>query len=190
MNTSNTSRCAWATNDLLIRYHDEEWGVPIHDDRLLFEFLILEGAQAGLSWQTVFQKRDMYREVFDNFDANKVACYSPRKITQLLNNPGIIRNRLKVHGAVTNAKAFLHIEQEFGSVDEYLWQFVNYRSRQNLWKTLQSVPCRTLESDAMSKALKHRGFTFVGTKICYAFMQAVGMVNDHTTNCFRHRTLR
>ncbi len=190
MKKSNTSRCAWATNDLLIRYHDDEWGVPIHDDRLLFEFLILEGAQAGLSWQTVLQKRDTYRDAFDGFDASKVARYSSRKIAQLLNNPGIIRNRLKVHGTVTNAKAFLHVQSEFGGVDEYLWQFVNHRSRQNHWKTLQTVPCSTSESDAMSKALKHRGFTFVGAKICYAFMQAVGMVNDHTTNCFRHRQLR
>ena len=186
MKTSNTSRCSWATNDLLTRYHDQEWGVPIHDDRLLFEFLLLEGAQAGLSWQTVLQKRDIYREVFDRFDPKTIARYPPRRIAQLLNNPGIIRNRLKVRAAVINAKAFLLVQNEFGSFDEYIWQFVQFRSRQNHWKTPQSVPCRTAESDAMSQALKRRGFTFVGTKICYAYMQAVGMVNDHTTNCFRH----
>lgn len=189
MKISNTSRCAWATNDLLIRYHDNEWGVPIHDDQLLFEFLILEGAQAGLSWLTVLQKRETYREVFDGFDAHTIAHYSSRKIAQLLNNPGIIRNRLKVQAAVTNAQAFLRVQQEFASFDEFVWKFAQQGSRQNRWKTLQSVPCHTLESDAMSTALKRRGFTFVGTKICYAYMQAVGMVNDHTTHCFRHLQL-
>ena len=190
MKSPTTSRCAWATNELLIGYHDDEWGVPIHDDRLLFEFLILEGAQAGLSWLTVLQKRNTYREVFDQFDASKIARYSSRTVTDLLNNPGIIRNRLKVQAAVTNAKAFLLIRDEFGSFDHFIWQFVEHRTRQNNWKTMQAVPCSTGESDAMSNALKRRGFTFVGTKICYAFMQAVGMVNDHTTNCFRHRQLQ
>ena len=190
MTSPSPVRCSWATNPLLIQYHDEEWGVPIHDDHRLFEFLLLEGAQAGLSWQTVLQKRDTYRQVFDHFDPNKIARYTPNKIAKLLGNPGIIRNRLKVQAAITNAQAFLVIKDEFDSFDRFIWQFVEHRPRHNRWKTMQEVPCSSPESDAMSKTLKRRGFTFVGTTICYAFMQAVGMVNDHTTNCFRHRPLR
>jgi len=186
MNTLVQSRCPWATNDLLIRYHDKDWGVPVHDDRLLFEVLVLEIAQAGLSWHTVLKKRDTYREVFDHFAINKIADYSPRKIAQLLNNPGIIRNRLKVQATIHNAKAVLVVQKEFGSFDRFIWQFVKHRTRQNHWKNEQALPCSTPESDLMSQALKQRGFTFVGTKICYAFMQAVGMVNDHQANCYRH----
>ena len=183
-------RCAWATNDHLIRYHDQEWGVPLHDDVRLFEFLILEGAQAGLSWDTILRKRDAFREAFDHFDAVAVSKYDKRKVQTLLNNPGIIRNRLKIQSAIRNAKAFLAVQQEFGSFDEYIWRFVGGNPMMNHWKTHGDVPCRTAESDAMSKDLKRRGFSFVGTIICYAFMQAVGMVNDHTIECFRHQALR
>ena len=184
------SRCAWATNELLTRYHDEEWGVPIHDDRLLFEFLILEGAQAGLSWHTILQKRDAFRKAFDHFDPTAISRYNQRKIDQLLANPGIIRNRLKISAAIQNARAFLAVLKEFGTFDAYIWQFVGGKPIQNRWKTLKDLPANTLESDAMSKDLKRRGFTFVGTTICYAFMQATGMVNDHTVDCFRYRQRR
>ena len=180
------TRCAWAKEDLYIAYHDQEWGVPVHDDRRLFEFLILEGAQAGLSWITILKKRENYLEAFDNFDARKIARYNSRKIQKLLSNPGIIRNRLKIASAVRNAKAFLVVQKEFGTFDRYVWQFVNGQPILNHWKSLQQVPARTPESDAMSRDLINRGFNFVGSTICYAFMQAVGLVNDHTTNCFRY----
>ena len=179
-------RCAWARSELSIRYHDEEWGVSVHDDTKLFEFLILEGAQAGLSWETILNKRENYRAAFDGFDAQRVARYDRRKISQLLKNPGIVRNRLKIASAVSNAQALLRVQEEFGSFDQYVWQFVNGRQRVNQWKSHPRVPARTAESDAMSKALKRRGFNFVGSTICYAFMQAVGMVNDHMAQCFRH----
>jgi len=179
-------RCAWATSELMMRYHDEEWGVPVHDDGKLFEFLILEGAQAGLSWETVLNKRENYRAALDGFEVQRVARYDARKIAQLLRNPGIVRNRLKIASAVRNAQALLRVQEEFGSFDRYVWQFVNGRPRVNAWKSRNRVPARTLQSDAMSKDLKKRGFTFVGSTICYAFMQAVGMVNDHTVQCFRH----
>ena len=182
-------RCTWATNELLTQYHDEEWGVPVHDDRLLFEFLILEGAQAGLSWHTVLQKREAYRRAFDQFVAIKVARYNQRRIQQLLTNQGIIRNRLKIAAAIQNAQAFLDIQKELKSFDQYIWQFVGGTPIRNEWKNLKSIPCQTSESDAMSKDLKRRGFSFVGSTICYAFMQATGMVNDHTTDCFRFRQL-
>jgi len=181
------SRCAWATGEQSIRYHDEEWGVPVHDDRTLFEFLILEGAQAGLSWSTILNKRENYRRVFDGFDAKRITQYDKRKLRQLLADPGIVRNRLKIASAVENAKAFLRVQQEFGTFDRYIWQFVGGKPRVNQWK--QKVPDRTPESDAMSKDLKKRGFKFVGSTICYAFMQAVGMVNDHAVTCFRHKPL-
>lgn len=179
-------RCSWANNELSIAYHDKEWGVPVHDDRVLFEFLILEGAQAGLSWNTILQKRDNYRAAFDHFDPALVARYKARKIQALLRNPGIVRNRLKICSAVGNAKAFLKVQEEFGSFDRYIWQFVGGKPRINHWDGLTQLPARTAESDAMSKDLKKRGFKFVGTTICYAFMQAVGMVNDHVTTCFRY----
>ena len=190
MKTEKT-RCAWAvaTDELYIRYHDEEWGVPVHDDRLLFEFLILEGAQAGLSWRTVLNKRQNYREAFDNFDAEKIARYNDAKITRLLNNPGIIRNKLKVHSAVTNAKAFLKVREEFGTFDAYQWRFVDGRPIINRLKNIKEIPAKTKVSDAMSKDLLARGFKFVGSTICYAHMQAVGMVNDHLATCFRHKEL-
>ncbi len=171
----------------MMRYHDEEWGVPVHDDRTLFEFLILEGAQAGLSWETILNKRENYRAAFDNFDAQRIALYDRRKIGATVKNPGIVRNRLKITSAVSNAQAILQVQQEFGSFDRYIWQFVDGRPRVNSWKTRQRVPASTPESDAMSKDLKKRGFNFVGTTICYAFMQAVGMVNDHVTQCFRYK---
>ena len=180
------TRCAWAKNVPAIQYHDEEWGVPVHDDRMLFEFLILEGAQAGLSWDTILRKRAHYRTVFDRFDPVRVARYTSRKVERLLADPGIVRNRLKVESAIKNAKAFLAVQKEAGSFDAYIWQFVDGRTRQNTWRTLQEVPARTAQSDAMSKDLKKRGFSFVGSTICYAFMQATGMVNDHTADCFRH----
>jgi DNA-3-methyladenine glycosylase I len=183
---SSQSRCAWASTPLGIAYHDREWGVPVHDDRTLFEFLTLEGAQAGLSWETILKKRDAYREAFAGFDPARVARFSPAKVEQLLQNPGIVRNRLKVLSAVGNAKAFLTIQREFGSFDSYVWRFVGGAPRVNRWSTLQQVPARTPESDALSRDLLARGFKFVGSTICYAFMQAVGMVNDHTTDCFRY----
>jgi len=179
-------RCHWANNELSIRYHDKEWGVPIHDDRLLFEFLILEGAQAGLSWDTILKKRANYRAAFDNFDAAKIARYAAGKVTQLLANPGIVRNRLKITAAIQNAKAFLAAQKEFGSFDAYIWRFVGGKPIKNRWRSSAKVPTHTGESDAMSKELKRRGFKFVGSTICYAFMQAVGMVNDHAVGCFRH----
>ena len=182
-------RCGWARNEVSIRYHDEEWGVPQHDDRILFEFLILEGAQAGLSWDTILKKRENYRSAFDGFDAKKIARYDRRKLQVLLRDEGIVRNRLKVAAAVKNAKAFLAVQKEFGSFDRYIWQFVGGKSIVNMWKSGKRVPSRTPESDAMSKDLKKRGFTFVGSTICYAFIQATGMVNDHAVDCFRHSAL-
>ena len=180
-------RCAWPKTDLALAYHDQEWGVPLHDDRALFEFLILEGAQAGLSWETVLRKRDNYRAAFDNFEVSKVAKYGSRKVEQLLKDPGIIRNRLKITSAIENANAFLHVQQELGSFDEYLWRFVNQRPIRR--KRGLPVPARTSVSDALSKDLSKRGFKFVGSTICYAFMQAVGMVNDHDPTCFRYKEL-
>jgi DNA-3-methyladenine glycosylase I len=187
----NVTRCAWAAgSDLLTAYHDQEWGVPIHDDRPLFEFLILEGAQAGLSWSTILNKRPAYRAAFDRFDPRKVARYDETKIAALLEDSGIVRNRLKVRAAVRNAQAFLALQKEFGSFDTYVWKFTGGRPMQNGRRRLQDVPARTAESDAMSKDLVKRGFTFVGSTICYAFMQATGMVNDHVVDCFRHKELR
>jgi DNA-3-methyladenine glycosylase I len=180
------TRCGWATTESMIAYHDKEWGVPVHDDRLLFEFLILEGAQAGLSWSTILNKRQNYRRAFDNFDPRKVAKYDARKIKTLLADPGIVRNKLKVAAAVQNAKAFLAVQKEYGNFDAYIWSFVNGKPIRNRLKTMKDVPARTPESDAMSKDLLKRGFKFVGSTICYAFMQAVGMVNDHLTGCFRY----
>ena len=178
-------RCPWARDALMIDYHDREWGVPLHDDQALFEFLILEGAQAGLSWATIRRKRPAYRAAFDGFDARKIARYSEKKTAALLADAGIVRNRLKVAAAVRNAQAFLAVQKEFGSFDAYIWSFTGGRPRQNAWRRMVDVPARTPESDAMSKDLKKRGFTFVGSTICYAFMQATGMVNDHLTTCFR-----
>ena len=184
-------RCEWANgSDLYINYHDKEWGVPVHDDRTLFEFLILEGAQAGLSWITILKKRDAYRKAYDNFNAKKIAKYDNKKVKALLNNPGIVRNKLKIVASIQNAKAFLATQKEFGSFDAYIWQFVGDRTKQNQWTSLKKLPSSTKESDAMSKDLKKRGFKFVGITICYAFMQAVGMVNDHTTGCFRYHEVR
>jgi DNA-3-methyladenine glycosylase I len=185
MNRGALIRCHWAVNDLAIAYHDREWGVPLHDDRKLFEFLILEGAQAGLSWNTILQKRENYRKAFNQFDAAKIARYTPRKIDQLLKDPGIIRNRLKVTAAIGNSKAFLAAQKEFGDFDSYIWRFVGGKPRKNDWSRLGHAPARTEESDAMSKDLLRRGFKFVGSTICYAYMQAVGMVNDHERHCFR-----
>jgi DNA-3-methyladenine glycosylase I len=186
----NEQRCPWAKNDLSIEYHDTEWGVPVHDDRTLFEFLVLEGAQAGLSWETILKKRLSYREAFDQFDPGLVARYAEKKVQALLANPGIIRNRLKVEAAIQNAKGFLAVQQECGSFDQYVWRFVGGVPKQNAWTTLKDVPAKTPESDALSKDLKRRGFKFVGSTICYAFMQAVGMVNDHLVGCLRHEELR
>ena len=183
----NVTRCRWATTDLSIPYHDTEWGVPLHDDQRLFEFLILEGAQAGLSWETILKKRDTYRAAFDDFDPARVARYTARKVERLLADPGIVRNRLKVESAVSNAKAFLDIQKEHGSFDTYVWRFVDGKPRVNTWNALGQIPASTSQSDAMSKDLKKRGFRFVGSTICYAFMQATGMVNDHATSCFRYR---
>jgi DNA-3-methyladenine glycosylase I len=182
------TRCTWAKNELAILYHDGEWGVPLHDDQRLFEFIVLEGAQAGLSWDTILQKRENYRAAFDKFDPKIVARYDARKMRRLLADAGIVRNRLKIVSAVENAKAFLKVAQEFGTFDSYIWQFVGGKPRINAWKSARQVPARTPQSDAMSKDLRLRGFRFVGSTICYAFMQAVGMVNDHLVNCFRYRT--
>ena len=183
-------RCHWASgSELTIRYHDEEWGVPAHDDRRLFEFLILEGAQAGLSWETILNKRENYRAAFDQFDPARVAAYDRRKMQRLLKDPGIVRNRLKISSAVGNAKAFLRVAEQFGSFDRYIWRFVDGAPRVNSRKSPRQVPAKTAESDAMSKDLKARGFNFVGSTICYAFMQAVGMVNDHLVRCFRYEAL-
>ena len=183
-------RCAWAGDDpLYAAYHDREWGVPVHDDRLLFEFLILEGAQAGLSWITILRKREHYRRVFDDFDAQRIARYDTDKVASLLADPGIVRNRLKVAAAIANARACLEVRREFGSFDAFIWDFVQGRPIQNRWASLSEIPAVSAESQAMSRALSKRGFRFVGPTICYAFMQAVGMVNDHTTDCFRHGEL-
>lgn len=181
------TRCSWVGNDpLIIEYHDKEWGVPVHDDRLLFEFLILEGAQAGLSWVTILRKRENYRRAFDNFDPARVATYDSKKVVELLADSGIVRNRRKIEAAIQNARAFIGIQKEFGSFDSYIWKFVGGRPIQNGWKKLAEIPATTPESKQMSKDLVKRGFKFVGPSICYAFMQAVGMVNDHTIDCFRY----
>ncbi len=182
---SDLIRCTWPNNDLYIAYHDQEWGVPLHDEHKLFEFLVLEGAQAGLSWFTILQKRDNYRKAFDQFDPQKVARYDRRKIQKLLQNPGIVRNRLKIEVAVQNAKMFLKVQEEFGSFDAYIWRFVNGKPIVNSWRKSAQIPARTRQSDAMSKDLRQRGFKFVGSTICYAHMQATGMVNDHLVSCFR-----
>jgi len=180
-------RCEWAAKEHMHTYHDTEWGVPVHDDRLLFEFLILEGAQAGLSWDTILKKREHYRKVYDDFDVVKVARYTQTKVDKLLADPGIVRNRLKVAASIGNAKAFLNVQKEFGSFDAYIWSFVGGKPKINKWNSLKEIPATTAESDAMSKDLKRRGFKFVGSTICYAFMQAVGMVNDHEVGCFRSK---
>ncbi len=186
----DTVRCAWAGSDpLYCHYHDHEWGVPVHDDRLLFEFLILEGAQAGLSWITILRKREAYRQAFSNFDPAVVAAFDAARVVELLNDSGIVRNRLKIASAITNAEAFLEVVKEFGSFDRYIWSFTGGKTVQNSWEALKEIPCRTETSDRMSRDLKKRGFKFVGSTICYSFMQAVGMVNDHTLDCFRHSEL-
>jgi DNA-3-methyladenine glycosylase I len=183
-------RCDWPGNDpLMVAYHDKEWGAPVHDDRRLFEFLILEGAQAGLSWSTILKKRENYRAAFDGFDPRKVARYDARRVARLLADPGIVRNRLKIAAAIRNARAFFAVQKEFGSFDRYLWQFVGGGPMKNKWKALKDIPARTPESDALSKDLQKRGFKFVGSTICYAFMQATGMVNDHVISCFRYKEL-
>jgi DNA-3-methyladenine glycosylase I len=189
MREMTAKRCRWATSELNIPYHDEEWGVPLHDERGLFELLILEGAQAGLSWDTVLKKRARYREVFDGFEPEKVARYDRKKVRELLKDAGIIRNRLKIAATISNAQAFLKVQEEFGSFDAYIWRFVGGSPKQNAWKTHKRLPAKTAESDAMSKDLQKRGFRFVGSTICYAFMQATGMVNDHLVNCFRYDSL-
>jgi DNA-3-methyladenine glycosylase I len=184
------TRCVWCgDSEPYLTYHDTEWGVPLHDDRALFEFLILEGAQAGLSWITILKKRENYRRAFDDFDATRIARYGASKIESLLQNPGIVRNRLKVAAAVTNAQKFLEVQSEFGSFDSFIWQFVDGKPKQNGRRNIKEIPASTPESDAMSKELKRRGFKFVGSTICYAHMQATGMVNDHTTDCFRYKEL-
>ncbi|MEZ5305910.1 MAG: DNA-3-methyladenine glycosylase I [Pyrinomonadaceae bacterium] len=183
-------RCGWARNELAVDYHDSEWGVPLHDDHRLFEFLILEGAQAGLSWDTILAKRDNYRKAFSDFDPKKVARFGESKIEKLLQDPGIVRNRLKVASAVRNAQAFLKVQAEFGSFDSFIWEFVGGKPIQNRFKEMSDVPAKTETSDMISKELKKRGFNFVGSTICYAFMQATGMVNDHVTSCFRYRELK
>lgn len=188
--TKTAIRCPWAIGDEYVAYHDTEWGVPAHDERLLFEFLILEGAQAGLSWATILKKRDNYRQAFDGFDTEIVAKYGKRKQQALMANAGIVRNRLKIESAISNARAFLAIQEKLGTFDEYVWSFVGGQPLQNAWKSHRSVPARTPQSDALSKDLKKRGFRFVGSTICYAFMQAVGMVNDHLVPCFRHAELQ
>lgn len=181
--------CPWAKHELYLDYHDREWGVPLHDDRALFELLILEGAQAGLSWDTILRKRENYRRAFDNFEAAKIARYSDARKARLLADPGIVRNRLKIQAAVQNAKCFLALQKEFGTFDGFIWTFVGGRPKRNAWRTIQDVPTRTAESDAMSKDLAKRGFKFVGSTICYAYMQAAGMVNDHLTDCPRWKPL-
>jgi len=190
MTAKQLKRCGWGESNLMyLRYHDEEWGVPVHNDRRLFEMLILEGTQAGLSWLIVLRKREEYRKAFDNFDASRIARYTEKKVRKLLLNSGIIRNRLKITAAIDNAKAFLKVQKEFGSFDKFLWSFVGGAPRQNRFKRLKEIPSRTVESDAMSRELKKRGFRFVGSTICYAFMQAVGMVNDHIVSCYRHKEI-
>ena len=185
----NKRRCSWtgSNNSLMIEYHDKEWGVPVHDDRTLFEFLILEGAQAGLTWQTVLNKRENYRRAFDGFHADKIACYGKEDVNRLLSDAGIIRNRLKIASTIQNARAFLQIQKEFGTFDVYIWQFVDGKPINHKIKTIKDIPTNTNESDVMSKDLIKRGFKFVGSTICYAFMQAVGMVNDHEIKCFRYK---
>ncbi len=184
-------RCEWANGSVLEqKYHDNEWGRPVHDDRLLFEFLILEGAQAGLSWLTILKKREGYRKAFDNFQANKIAIYSEEKIANLLSNPEIVRNKLKVNAAVLNARVYLDIQDEFGSFDNYIWKFVGGQTIQNSWRKPSEIPTNSTESDIMSKDLKRRGFKFIGTTICYAFMQAVGLVNDHTVDCYVYNQIK
>ena len=183
-------RCAWlGDNPLMLAYHDEEWGVPLHDDRRHFEFLVLDGFQAGLSWAIILKKREGFRKAFSGFDPEKVARYNKRTVERLLKDEGIVRNRMKVEAAIGNAKAFLKLQDELGSFDEFIWQFVGGETKQNRWRTLKQLPAKTKESDAMSKALKQRGFRFVGSTICYAYMQAAGMVNDHIVKCFRYREL-
>jgi DNA-3-methyladenine glycosylase I len=186
----NQERCVWANhNPLMIKYHDKEWGVPVHDDKRLFEFLILEGAQAGLTWQTVLNKRENYRKALSNFDPSKIARYSNKDVKRLLSNSGIIRNRLKITATIINAKKFLEVQKEFGSFDAYIWQFVGNKPIKNNFESIKEIPATTKESDTMSKDLVKRGFKFAGSTICYAFMQAVGMVNDHTINCFRYKLI-
>jgi DNA-3-methyladenine glycosylase I len=186
---SDFKRCRWAGNEWNIPYHDEEWGVPVHDDRKLFEFLILEGAQAGLSWDTILKKRARYQEVFDQFEARKIVGYDKKKVKALLADAGIIRNRLKIEATIGNARAFLKAQEEFGSFDAFIWRYVNGKPIQNKWKARDKLPATSPESDAMSKDMKKRGFRFVGSTICYAFMQATGMVNDHFVECFRHKEI-
>jgi len=184
------TRCTWpGTNPLMIDYHDHEWGRPNHDDRKLFEAVVLDGFQAGLSWSTIINKRENFRKAFDNFDPDKIACYNAKKLTALMQDTGIIRNRMKIEASVKNAKAFLKTQEEFGSFDKYIWQFTDYKTIHNKWKHLRQIPASTKQSDAMSKDMKQRGFSFCGTTICYAFMQAVGMVNDHTMECFCYREI-
>jgi DNA-3-methyladenine glycosylase I len=187
---ANPVRCPWAQNELNIPYHDQEWGVPVHDEKKWFEFLILEGAQAGLSWDTILRKRARYCKVFDGFDPAKVAQYDKKKVHELLRDEGIIRNKLKIAAAIDNARAFLKVQEEFASFDDYVWRFIDGRPRQNAWKTHKQVPAKTPQSDALSKDLQKRGFRFVGSTICYALMQATGMVNDHVVSCFRYQDLR
>jgi DNA-3-methyladenine glycosylase I len=183
-------RCDWAADEMSIAYHDLEWGVPVHDDRVLFEFLILEGAQAGLSWSTILKKRDAYRKAFDKFDPRAVAKYDEARVAELLANPGIVRNRLKIASSVSNARAFLEVQKEFGSFDAYIWRFTGGKTHRNRWSRMDQVPPRTEQSDAMSKDLAKRGFRFVGSTICYAFMQATGIVNDHLTGCYRYKEIQ
>lgn len=183
-------RCEWARTSILITYHDEEWGVPVHDDRTLFEFLVLEGMQAGLSWETILKKRDSYRTAFGYFDAQAMVAYDQSKVRELLENPSIIRNRLKINAAIQNARSFLAVQKKFGSFDEYVWRFVRGKPKLNKWKSSADVPAQTTESDELSKDLRRYGFKFVGPTICYAFMQAVGMVNDHLVNCFRFKEVK
>lgn len=185
------NRCGWTSDDkLMIKYHDKEWGLPVHNDRKLFEFLILEGFQAGLSWRTILYKRENFRSAFDNFDFNKIAKYNKQKINSLMKDEGIIRNRLKIEGAVKNAKAFIQVRKEFGTFDKYIWEFINFKPIRNKFKTLKELPARTELSDIISKDMKKRGFTFVGSTIIYAHMQATGMVNDHLTSCFRYNLIK
>jgi len=186
---ADVTRCRWARTELDIAYHDREWGVPVHDDRLFFELLTLEGAQAGLSWSTILKKRDGYRKAFDDFEVGRVARFTPARRERLMRNEGIVRNRLKIESTVRNARAFMGVQREFGSFDQYIWRFVGGAPRTNHWRGFSDVPARTPESDVMSKDLKKRGFAFVGSTICYAFMQATGLVNDHAMTCFRHREL-
>ena len=189
--TASRQRCQWpGDSPLMITYHDEEWGVPVHDDQKLFEFLVLDGFQAGLSWQTILNKRANFREALDGFDAERIVRYKKRKIDQLLKNAGIVRNKLKVHATVSNARAFLDTQDELGSFDALIWQFLEGKPKHNAWKTMKQIPATTLISDRMSKELKRRGFRFVGSTICYAFMQAAGLVNDHVVSCFRHREVK